>query len=100
MYTCNEIKKGFYKRRGKIIKTLTWRIIATMTTFIVSYIVIGDVEKSGSVAAIDTVLKQYSIIFTKVVMIKLEKKIGVFVMMMIILLMMKILLIVKLHIII
>ena len=28
-----------------------------MTTFIVSYMVIGDVEKSGSVAAIDTVLK-------------------------------------------
>ena len=52
--TCKEF---ISKRRKKIIKTLTWRAIATATTFSVALALTGDAEKAGSVAAIDTVLK-------------------------------------------
>lgn len=54
---CTNFKRGLFKRRKKIAKTLSWRIIATCTTFAVSYMIIGDMSKSGQVAAIDTVLK-------------------------------------------
>lgn len=53
----NNFKRGLFKRRKKIAKTLSWRVIATCTTFAVSYMIIGDMSKSGQVAAIDTVLK-------------------------------------------
>ena len=52
--TCKKLR---WKRRKKIVKTLTWRAIATATTFSVALALTDDVEKSGAVAAIDTVLK-------------------------------------------
>ena len=47
----------FVERKKKIIKTISWRIISTSITFIISYLVQGDVDDAAIFATIDTVLK-------------------------------------------
>nr|QFG74219.1 MAG: putative membrane protein [Megaviridae environmental sample] len=54
---CNYIKKNLYKRRKKLLKTFTWRAIATTTTFVVAFILTDEIGKSGTIAAVDTVVK-------------------------------------------
>lgn len=48
-----------YKRH--IAKTLTWRVIASGTTFVLAYLFFRDdeaaVEKAGGIAAVESVLK-------------------------------------------
>lgn len=48
-----------YKRH--IAKTITWRIIASGTTFVLAYLFFQDdaaaVEKAGGIAAVESVLK-------------------------------------------
>ena len=38
-------------------KTITWRIIATLTTFLLILIFESDASKAGIIVAIDTVIK-------------------------------------------
>lgn len=52
-------KECLFRNRKKLLKTLTWRTIATSTTFCVALIVTGDASKSAAVAAVDTVLKTF-----------------------------------------
>ena len=67
-------KEMIYKRRTKIIKTLTWRAIATATTFSVALALTNDASKSGAVAAIDTVLKTLFYYIHETCYEKAEKK--------------------------
>jgi uncharacterized membrane protein len=44
-------------KRIRIIKTITWRVIATSITISVSYIITGSLEIAGTVGAIDAAIK-------------------------------------------
>ena len=40
-----------HKKRS-ILKTLTWRIIASLDTFVISWVITGDWKMGGSIAGI------------------------------------------------
>ncbi len=44
-------------KRRSFYKTISWRIVATVTTLVVSYILTGDTTKSLGIASVDTMLK-------------------------------------------
>jgi adenylylsulfate kinase len=44
-------------KRRRIIKTMTWRVIATSITISVSYIITGSLGIAGTVGAIDAAIK-------------------------------------------
>ena len=44
-------------RLRHLAKTLTWRIIASLTTFALAYFIFGDVEKATVVMGLEFVLK-------------------------------------------
>lgn len=44
-------------RKKSIMKGITWRCLATLTTYIISWILTGDVEMAGQIAGIEFVLK-------------------------------------------
>ena len=54
MNFCNICYKFIINKKERLTKTITWRLIATTTTFIVGYLVQGDVKKAASIAIIDT----------------------------------------------
>ena len=45
------------QRKRHICKALTWRGIATATTLSLSYCFTQDIQKAGSIALVDTILK-------------------------------------------
>jgi uncharacterized membrane protein len=51
---CNICYNFIINKKERLTKTITWRLIATSTTFIVGYLVQGDVKKAASIAIIDT----------------------------------------------
>ena len=53
---CNICYKFIINKKERLTKTVTWRLIATTTTFIVGYLVQGDVKKAASIAIIDTTI--------------------------------------------
>ncbi len=44
-------------RRRSLAKALSWRVLATATTFVVSLIVTGSMAFAGSISAIEVVAK-------------------------------------------
>ena len=44
-------------RRRSLAKAVTWRVLATATTFAVSLIVTGSMAVAGSISAIEVVVK-------------------------------------------
>ncbi len=44
-------------RKRHIAKTLTWRVIASATTFMFVYIVFGDIKKASGIMVMESVLK-------------------------------------------
>lgn len=40
-----------------ILKAITWRIIASFTTFALTYIVTGEISKAASVGIFDVIVK-------------------------------------------
>ena len=40
-----------------IAKTLTWRVIASITTFSLAYLFFGDIKKASGLMAVEVVLK-------------------------------------------
>lgn len=67
-------KEWYLKRKKKIIKTISWRVIATSTTFIIAYLIQGEADKAALVAAIDTVFKTILYYIHEGQCDKLEKK--------------------------
>ena len=45
-----------YKIRS-ILKTLTWRITASLDTFVIAWIITGDWKMGGSIAGIEVITK-------------------------------------------
>ena len=53
-----EKKYGSGKRHRKaFIKALTWRVLSTITSFILVLIVFGNLQAAGSYAALEAVIK-------------------------------------------
>ena len=58
--------------KRSIIKTITWRITASLDTFIIAWVITGDWKMGGSIAGIEIIPKCFFIIFTKEYGIKLS----------------------------
>ncbi|HCZ07554.1 MAG TPA: hypothetical protein DHV07_00145 [Flavobacteriales bacterium] len=44
-------------RKRHIAKTITWRVIASVTTFTFVYVVFGDVKAAGGIMVVESILK-------------------------------------------
>ena len=65
--------------KRSVLKTITWRITASLDTFVIAWIITGDWKIGGSIAGIEVINKNDSfIIFMKEYGIKLngEKENG------------------------
>ena len=47
-----------HKKRS-ILKTLTWRITASIDTFVIAWIIAGDWKMGGSIAGIEVITKMF-----------------------------------------
>ena len=47
------------KIRRSLIKTLTWRIIATTDTFLISWLITGYLTLAGAIAGIEVITKMF-----------------------------------------
>jgi uncharacterized membrane protein len=52
----SELKQS---RRRSVFKTITWRILATTDTFIISWIITGEWTLAGGIASIEIATKMY-----------------------------------------
>ena len=46
-------------RRRSVFKTITWRVLATTDTFIISWIITGEWTLAGGIASIEIATKMY-----------------------------------------
>jgi uncharacterized membrane protein len=46
-------------KRKRIIKTISWRIISTATTFSIAYAITGDVKSGGLIASVEFAIKTF-----------------------------------------
>ena len=51
--------------KRSILKTITWRITASLDTFIIAWIITGDWKMGGSIAGIEVITKIFFITFMK-----------------------------------
>ena len=58
--------------KRSVLKTITWRITASLDTFIIAWVITGDWKISGSIAGIEVITKCFFIIFMKEYGIKLN----------------------------
>ena len=49
--------RGFEAHRRSIAKAVTWRVMASLDTFVISFIVTGRVGIAGSIAGIEMLTK-------------------------------------------
>ena len=45
------------QKKRSIVKTLTWRITASLDTFVIAWIITGDWKMGGSIAGIEVITK-------------------------------------------
>ena len=58
--------------KRSILKTVTWRITASLDTFVIAWILTGDWKLGGSIAGIEVLTKMFFIILMKEIGIKLN----------------------------
>tara|TARA_Y100001970_G_scaffold248412_1_gene317961 strand:- start:117 stop:332 length:216 start_codon:yes stop_codon:yes gene_type:complete len=46
-------------KKRHLAKTITWRIIASLDTFLIAWIITGKFEWAGTIAAIEVVTKMF-----------------------------------------
>ena len=46
-------------KKKKFTKTLTWRILATSDTFLISYLITGRFDFAGAIAGIEVITKMF-----------------------------------------
>ena len=46
-------------RKRSVFKTITWRILATTDTFVISWIITGEWTLAGDIASIEIATKMY-----------------------------------------
>lgn len=52
------VQKNYREKHSKsIIKSISWRVIATLTTVCISYVVTGNAKFAFSIGSIEVVLK-------------------------------------------
>ena len=51
-----------HKKRS-ILKTLTWRVTASLDTFVIAWIITGDWKMGGSIAGIEVITKNVFLLF-------------------------------------
>ena len=51
--------------KRSIIKTITWRITASLDTFIIAWVITGDWRMGGSIAGIEVITKMFFYYFMK-----------------------------------
>ena len=47
------------QKKRSIVKTLTWRITASLDTFVIAWIITGDWKMGGSIAGIEVLTKMF-----------------------------------------
>ena len=58
--------------KRSLLKTITWRITASLDTFIIAWVITGDWKIGGSIVGIEVITKMFFIIFMKEYGIKLN----------------------------
>ena len=58
--------------KRSLLKTITWRITASLDTFVIAWVITGDWKIGGSIAGIEVITKMFFIIFMKEYGIKLN----------------------------
>jgi len=48
------------QRKRSLLKTLTWRILATSDTFLISYLITGRFDFAGAIAGIEVITKMFA----------------------------------------
>ena len=59
------------QKKRSILKTLTWRITASLDTFVIAWIITGNLKMGTSIAGIEVITKCFFIIFMNEFGIKL-----------------------------
>jgi uncharacterized membrane protein len=60
------------QKKRSIAKTLTWRITASLVTFLIVWIITGDWKIGSSIAAIEVITKMFFYYFHERIWIKIE----------------------------
>ena len=60
------------QKKRSIVKTLTWRITASLITFVIVWIITGDWRIGGSIAAIEVITKMFFYYFHERFWIKIK----------------------------
>ena len=47
------------QKKRSIVKTLTWRITASLDTFVIAWIITGDLKMGGTIAGIEVIPKMF-----------------------------------------
>ena len=65
--------------KRSLLKTITWRITASLDTFVIAWIITGDWKMGGSIAGIEVITKMFFYYFHERIWnkIKWEKKMVV-----------------------
>lgn len=54
-FTVNNVEKGY----RSVVKTITWRILGTIDTIIISWFIIGDIRFAISIGGIELFTKMF-----------------------------------------
>ena len=60
--------------KRSLLKTITWRITASLDTFVIAWVITGDWKMGGSIAGIEVITKMFFIIFMREYGIRLNGK--------------------------
>ncbi len=60
------------QKKRSIAKTLTWRITASLVTFLIVWIITGDWKIGGSIAVIEVITKMFFYYFHERIWIKIK----------------------------
>ena len=47
------------QKKRSIVKTLTWRVTASLDTFVIAWVITGDWKMGGSIAGIEVITKMF-----------------------------------------
>ncbi len=57
-----ESTKGKLPRESRlrsVLKAVSWRVLATLTTMVIAYIIIGDIRNALKIGAVEVVAKMF-----------------------------------------
>ena len=65
------------QKKRSILKTLTWRITASLDTFVIAWVITGDWKMGGSIAGIEVMTKMFFYYFHERIWNKIKRgKVG------------------------